>query len=130
MFPIHLFNVALALQLFVPTVSKSANTVDFSFNRKWHCEGDIDVRLNEVYGILWILVKSHKIDEKLPFYRCDDSHCDWGNDKGAERCNVPPCAEVLAGRKEQQLRIRKRDFEGRCTMLKSIKKTQDVFTPR
>jgi hypothetical protein len=129
MLPINLFNVALSLQLLVPTASKSANTVDFSFNRKWHCEGDIDVRLNEVYGILWILVRSHKIDEKLPFYRCDDSHCDWGNDHGAERCNVAPCAEVMAGRKEQQLRIKLKNFEGRCTMLKSIDK-QDEFVPR
>lgn len=129
MLPIHMISAALSLQLLVPAASKSANTVDFSFNRKWHCESEVDVRLNEVYGILWILERSHKIDEKLPFYGCNDSHCDWGNNQGAEHCEVAPCAEIMASRKEQRLRIRIKNFEGNCTMLKSLE-TQDEYTPR
>ena len=126
-----LFNVGLnaSLSLLILSASKSASTVDLSFYRKWHCESDVDIRLNEYYGILWILVRSQEIDEKLPFHSCKDSHCDWGNGDGAEHCKVIPCAEVMASRKEQQLLIRLKDFEARCTMVKSIHK-QDDIAPR
>jgi hypothetical protein len=126
-----LFNVGLSasVSLLIPSASKSANTVDLSFYRKWHCESDIDIRLDEHYGILWILVRSHKIDEKLPFHSCKDSHCNWGNGDGAEHCKTIPCAEVMASRKDQQLLIRLKDFEAKCSMVKSTH-TQDEIAPR
>ncbi|HUQ35491.1 MAG TPA: hypothetical protein VM144_03845 [Aestuariivirga sp.] len=126
-----LFKVGLSasLPLMILSASKSASTVDLSFNRKWICESDIDIRLNEYSGILWIIVRSRDVDEKLPFHSCKDSHCDWGNGDGAEHCKAIPCAEVMASRREQQLLIRVKDFEARCTMVKSIHK-QDVIAPR
>lgn len=121
---VHHFRAVLtfSLTLIVSTASYAANTVDLRFNRKWNCEGDLEVRLNDHSGHLWILVRSRHIDEKLPFYSCNSSRCDWGNNAGAEQCEVVPCAEVMAGKKEQQLWIRLKDFEGRCTMVKSIDK--------
>lgn len=114
--------LAIALSLFISTASDAANTVELSSKLKWNCEGDLTVRLNDYYGILWILDASRKIDERLPFYSCNSSRCDWGNNQGAEQCQEVPCAEILAGEKEQQLLIRLKNFEGRCTVMKSIDK--------
>jgi hypothetical protein len=112
---LHLKATFPVLALFLSPASNAANPVDLSSELKWNCEGDLEVRLNDYSGHLWILSKSRKVDEKLPFYSCASSHCDWGNDQGAEKCQVVPCAEVISTENGQQLWIRLKSFEGKCT---------------
>ncbi len=104
----------VSLSLIILPAPNAANTVELASGLKWYCEGDLEVRLNDYSGHLWILSKSRKVDEKLSFYSCNSSHCNWGNGEGAEQCEEVPCAEILASEKEQHLRIRLKNFEGNC----------------
>lgn len=104
----------VSLWLMISPASNAANTVELASGLKWYCEGDLEVRLNDYSGHLWILSKSRKVDEKLPFYSCNSSHCSWSYGKGAEQCEEVPCAEILASENEQHLRIRLKTFEGNC----------------
>ena len=117
MIQVRHFKAALTvwLSLIVSPASHAANSVDLASKLKWKCEGDLAVRLNAYSGHLWILVKSRKIDEKLPFHSCNSSHCDWGNNEGAKQCQVAPCAQIMATENGEQLRIRLKNFEGSCT---------------
>ena len=120
--PLSILFAAL-FQLSTPAAN-AANTVDLSSATHWVCDGDFTVKLDAKSGVLRTIVKSRKIDESLPFYTCNSSHCDWGNGPGAELCQEVPCAEIVAEEKYQHLWIRLKDFEGRCDAVKS-KDTQN-----
>ena len=118
--PLSILFVALLQSGAAP--ASAANTVDLSSDTHWVCDGNFVVTLDAKTGVMRITMKSKKIDESLPYYTCNSSHCDWGNGPGAERCQEIPCAEIVAEEKYQHLWIRLKNFEGQCDAVKSREK--------